>query len=81
MLCTWQLLPYLCRMQDLEQLAMKFLETARKLPSGQVRHEIFKEIGLLRVRIYASRNRGAKSPSMNKRKTLEFETQQRDLEI
>jgi hypothetical protein len=66
MLCTWSLLPYLRRMQDLEGLAVQLLEAARKLPPGQARHEILKEIGQLRVRIDASRRTGAKPRSMNK---------------
>jgi hypothetical protein len=36
---------------DLEVLAAKLLETARKLPSGPVRQDILEEIGKFNVRI------------------------------
>jgi hypothetical protein len=38
-------------MQDLEEMATKLLDTARKLPPGSERHEVLKEIGKFRVRI------------------------------
>ena len=40
-------------MQDLEAMAAKLLETARKLPAGPVRHDILKQIGKFRARITA----------------------------
>ena len=40
-------------MQDLEAMAAKLLETARKLPSGQDRRNALQEIGRFRVRITA----------------------------
>jgi hypothetical protein len=44
-------------MLDLEELAAKLLETARKLPPGAVRHDSLKEIGRLRAQIAALRAR------------------------
>jgi hypothetical protein len=38
---------------DLEGMLAKLLEAARKLPPGEVRHEILIEIGRFRVRIDA----------------------------
>ena len=43
----------LTEMQELEAMAAKLLETARKLPPGPVRHDILKEIGKFRARIAA----------------------------
>jgi hypothetical protein len=43
----------LCPMRDLEEMAEKLLESARKLPPGPERHEFLKELGLLRSRIAA----------------------------
>ena len=40
-------------MQDLEAMAAKLLETARKIPAGPVRHDILKQIGKFRARITA----------------------------
>ena len=40
-------------MQDLEAMAAKLLNTARKLPSGQDRHNALQEIGRFRARITA----------------------------
>ena len=40
-------------MQDLEAIAAKLLETARKLPAGPVRHDVLKQIGKFRARITA----------------------------
>jgi hypothetical protein len=40
-------------MQDLEAMAAKLLETARKLPSGQERHNALQEIEGFRARITA----------------------------
>ena len=52
-------------MQDLEAMAAKLLETARKLPSGQDRHNALQEIGRFRARITALQRldlRSAQSP-------------------
>jgi hypothetical protein len=43
----------LTEMQDLDTMAAKLLETARKQPPGPVRHDVLKEIGKFRVRITA----------------------------
>jgi hypothetical protein len=43
----------LTMMQDLEELAVKLLETARKLAPGAVRHDALREIGRLRAQISA----------------------------
>ncbi len=40
-------------LHDLEAMAAKLLETARKLPAGPVRHDILKQIGKFRARITA----------------------------
>jgi hypothetical protein len=45
-------------MQDLEAMAAKLLETARKLPAGPVRHDILKQIGKFRARITALKAKG-----------------------
>jgi hypothetical protein len=45
-------------MQELEAMAAKLLETARKLPAGQVCRDILAEIGNFRVRIAALKARG-----------------------
>ena len=45
-------------MQDLETMAAKLLEIARKLPQGSERHSILKEIGKFRVRITALKAKG-----------------------
>jgi hypothetical protein len=38
---------------DLEEMAARFLEAARKLPSGEIHHGILKEVGRFRARIAA----------------------------
>jgi len=43
----------LTEMQQLQAMAAKLLETARKLPAGPVCRDILKEIGKFRVRIAA----------------------------
>jgi hypothetical protein len=48
----------LTEMQELEAMAAKLLETARKLPPGPVRHDILKEIGKFRARIAALKAKG-----------------------
>ena len=40
-------------MHDLEKMLAKLLEDARKLPPGQKRHELLKEIGRFRVKLDA----------------------------
>jgi hypothetical protein len=40
-------------MHDLQEMAARLLESARKLPPGQERHELLKEIGTLRARVVA----------------------------
>ena len=45
-------------MQDLEAMAAKLLETARKIPAGPVRHDILKQIGKFRARITALKAKG-----------------------
>jgi hypothetical protein len=45
-------------MQDLEAMAAKLLETARKLPAGPIRGDILKEIGKFRARINALKAKG-----------------------
>ena len=45
-------------MQDLEAMAAKLLETARKLPAGPIRRDILKEIGKFRARIFALKAKG-----------------------
>jgi hypothetical protein len=45
-------------MQDLEAMAAKLLETARKLPAGPVRHDILKQIWKFRARITALKAKG-----------------------
>jgi len=39
------------KLQDLEEIAAKLLEAARKLPPGQDRHNALREIGRFRARI------------------------------
>ncbi len=39
------------RLKELEEMAAKLLETARKLPQGQDRHNALQEIGRFRARI------------------------------
>ena len=39
------------KLKELEEMAAKLLETARKLPPGQDRHNALQEIGRLRARI------------------------------
>ena len=41
------------RLKELEELAAKLFETARKLPSGQDRHNALQEIARFRARITA----------------------------
>ena len=39
-------------------MAAELLETARKLPAGQVRHDLVQEIGKFRARIIALKAKG-----------------------
>jgi hypothetical protein len=48
----------LTEMQQLEAMAAKLLETARKLPAGPVCRDILKEIAKFRVRIAALKAKG-----------------------
>jgi hypothetical protein len=48
-------------MQDLEKLIVELLAVARKLPPGEERHDILKEVGRLRVRLDALSARLKKS--------------------
>jgi hypothetical protein len=48
----------LTEMQDLEEIATKLLETARKLPPGSERHSFLKEIGQIRLRLSALKAKG-----------------------
>jgi len=51
------------RLKELEEMAAKLLETARKLPSGQDRHNALQEIERFRARITALQLSGmAQSP-------------------
>ena len=53
------------RLKELEEMAAKLLETARKLPSGQDRHNALQEIERFRARITAQQRldlRSAQSP-------------------
>ena len=38
-------------MQDLEEIAVKLLETARKLPPGSERHALLKQISTFRTKL------------------------------
>ena len=49
-------------MDDLEKMLAKLLEDARKLPPGQERHELLKEIGHLRVKLDALKKRKKLQP-------------------
>jgi hypothetical protein len=51
-------------MRDLEEWAAKLLDTARKLPHGPARYDSLKEIGQLRVRIDALREKSEMPISM-----------------
>jgi hypothetical protein len=49
-------------LKELEEMAAKLLETARKLPSGQDRHNALQEIGRFRARITALQRLDFQSP-------------------
>jgi hypothetical protein len=40
-------------MKDLEDVATKLLESARKLPPGPDRHDLLKQIGTFRIKLAA----------------------------
>jgi hypothetical protein len=40
-------------MKDLEDMATKLLESARKLPPGPDRHDLLKQIGTFRIKLAA----------------------------
>jgi hypothetical protein len=40
-------------MQDLEKMAAKLLETARKLPPGTEQHALLEQIGIFRTKLSA----------------------------
>jgi hypothetical protein len=40
-------------MKDLEDMAAKLLESARKLPPGLDRHDLLKQIGTFRIKLAA----------------------------
>jgi hypothetical protein len=46
------------RLQELEEMAVRLLALARKLPPGQQRHDVIREIGRFRVRIAALKGPG-----------------------
>ena len=50
------------RLKELEELAAKLLETARKLPSGQDHHNALQEIERFRARITALQGLDLRSP-------------------
>ena len=51
------------RLRELEAMAAKLLETARKLPSGQDRHNALREIERFRARITALQRRSGMAQS------------------
>ena len=50
-------------MHDLEKKLAKLLEDARKLPPGQERHELLKEIGRFRLKLDALKKRKKSRPT------------------
>jgi len=50
------------RLKELEEMAAKLLETARKLPPGQDRHNALQEIGRFRTRITGLQHQEMRSP-------------------
>jgi hypothetical protein len=52
-----------CQMDELEKMLAKLLEDARKLPPGQKRHELLKEIGRFRVKLDAFKKRKKSQPT------------------
>jgi len=58
------------RLKELEELAAKLLETARKLPSGQDHYNALQEIERFRARIAALRRLDLRSASRRNLMTL-----------
>ena len=50
------------RLQELEEMAARLLALARKLPPGQQRHDVVREIGRFRVRIAALKGPDLRQP-------------------
>jgi hypothetical protein len=50
-------------MDDLEKMLAKLLKDARRLPPGQNRHELLKEIGRFRVKLDALKKRKKSQPT------------------
>jgi hypothetical protein len=50
------------RTQELEEMAARLLALARKLPPGQQRHDVVREIGRFRMRIAALKGPDLKRP-------------------
>jgi len=50
------------RLQELEEMAARLLALARKLPPGQQRHDVIREIGRFRVRIAALKGPDLRRP-------------------
>ena len=50
------------RMQELEEMAARLLALARKLPPGQQRHDVVREIGRFRMRIAALKGLDLRRP-------------------
>ena len=59
--------PMLTKAQDLEEIAAKLLETARKLPPGQDRHNALQEVGRFRARIAALQSGDLRRPSRSQK--------------
>jgi hypothetical protein len=51
------------QMDDSEKMLAKLLEDARKLPPGQKRHELLKEIGRFRVKLDVFKERKKSQPA------------------
>jgi hypothetical protein len=51
------------RMDDLEKMLAKLLKDARRLPPGQKRHELLKDIGRFQVKIDALKKRKKLQPT------------------
>jgi hypothetical protein len=50
-------------MDDLEEILAKLLKDARRLPPGQKRHELLKDIGRFQVKIDALKKRKKLQPT------------------
>ena len=60
-------------MQELEEMAKGLLATARKLPPGEIRYGILKEIGKFRARLIALQSEAERLQNI-KRTDADFET-------